>query len=154
MLSVVKTYCFCLLWVPFSFWGEVHLSSSETLMGAINYSAMRTGIWPRPGWSWDVIPFSTGTVLIRGQVFQRRQETFCGTWLVHPRKGSLSSFWITDLKDVCFWQTLASFPLCREGQTENEVRKQRKTVKGWRQGKEPWQHNPRLWIQLCLMSDI
>ena len=51
-----------------------------------------------------------------------------------PRKGDhLSSFWIGDFKDVCFAGggggngTLACFPLWREGQPENEVRKQKKT---------------------------
>lgn len=69
-----------------------------------------------------------------------------------PRKGGyLSSFGITDFKDVCFGGTLASSPLWREGQPENEVRKQKNTQERRPEGLAA---QSQMWIQLCLTSGV
>lgn len=69
-----------------------------------------------------------------------------------PRKGVyFSSFGITDFKDVCFGRTLASSPLWRESQPENEVREQKNTQERRPEGLAA---QPQMWIQLRLMSGV
>lgn len=120
LLSIVSASFFSLCGILL-FFGMRPITHPEIPMGMTR---------PRPGRV--MAPFLLpGTGLIRGQVTQGRQEPFCRIWLLAPREGSfLSSFWITHIKDVCFRETL------REGQPDNEARKQKQPREGRAQATE------------------